>query len=58
MQLGRLKKVGSGHKKVHKPLIYKLFCSPTSPELNPLYDSLRKIYDLSQILKKSGLLPL
>ncbi len=27
---------------------------PTSPELNPLYESLRKIYELSQILKENG----
>ena len=31
-----------------------LLSSPTCPELNPLYDSLKKIYDLSQILKENG----
>ncbi len=29
---------------------------PTSPELNPLYESLRKIYDLSQVLKENALI--
>ena len=33
------------------------FAPPTSPELNPLYDSLRKIYDLSQILKDTASMP-
>ena len=39
-----------------KPIIFDRLCllPLTSPELNPLYDSLKKIYDLSQILKENG----
>ena len=42
-----------GIKKGHKSTIYNPIAPPTSPELNPLYDSLRKIYDLSQILREN-----
>ena len=41
------------NKEVENDLL-SIMAPPASPELNPLYESLRKIYDLSQILKENG----